>query len=167
MKNARLVLLVSSILAVALSVGVAASAAGAPGGAKPKPAEFKPKVGDYVGTATAPNSGTSRVTGQVAKEGRKYVVQVLIQATSVCTDGEQLNAGVGFPVSLNGKAFKATEAGKDVFTGGTATWTVSGSFTSETALTGKAKKESTAGPNRPEVGTCTTGDVKFSLHFKK
>ena len=102
---------------------------------------------------------------QVAKEGKKCVVQVLIQTASVCIYGEHLNAAVGFPVTLDGKS-KAAETGKDVFTGGTATWTVNGSFSSEKALSGSAKKVSSAGPLRPEVGTCSTGDVKFSLHFK-
>lgn len=157
MKSTRLVLLVSSTLVLALSATALAGAANA--------ATFTPKTGMYSGTLTTA-TGTSKISGQVGKEGKKYIVQVLASTTATCADGSLVPAGVGIPAKLQGKSFSATESGKDSRSGGTATWTISGHFSSEKAFTGTAKKEISAGPLLPEQGACSTGTVKFSLTRK-
>jgi hypothetical protein len=149
-------ILILAVLAAALLVG--------PAGAKPAP-EFKPKTGTYLGTMSGP-AGKGEVSGQVAKEGKKYLVQALISTTQKCENGETVVAGVNIPATLAGKSFNATESGTDINTGGTATFKVSGHFTSEKEFTGTASKTSTSGPKRPDSGNCTTGTIKFTLKFK-
>ncbi len=155
MKPLRAVPLV--LAAVALSVAAPVAAAG-------KPA-FKPKIGEYTGTFSTA-SGTHPVTGQVAKQGGKYLVQVLISTTLTCADGSVQAGGVVIPAEIKGRAFSVTESGTDSRSGGIATYSLSGKFSSETAFAGTAKKEIVAGKLLPEQGACTTGPITFKLHKK-
>lgn len=161
----RLVRAVTPALStLALATACVVALAVAPAGAKPKP-EFKPKTGTYAGPMSSP-AGNGEASGQVGKEGKKYIVQVLLSTTETCGSGVRFPAGVSIPVPLTGKSFSAEESGTDGYTGGTATYKVSGHFTSEKEFTGTASKMSTAGPRQPDVGTCTTGTIKFTMKFK-
>jgi hypothetical protein len=161
MKLVRAVPQALSTLAVA---GLVAALAVAPAGAKPKP-DFVPKTGTYSGTMTT-SAGSGEASGQVAKEGKKYLVQVLLSTTTTCQSGAKFVAGVAIPVPLTGKSFSGEESGTDSYTGGTATYKVTGHFTSEKEFTGTASKTSTAGPRQPDAGSCTTGPIKFTMKFK-
>jgi hypothetical protein len=161
MRLVRAVPLTLSTLALA---GLLVALAAAPAGAGPKP-EFKPKTGTYAGTMSSP-AGNGEASGQVGKEGKKYIVQVLVSTTSTCANGVKYPAGVSIPVPVSGKSFSGEESGTDSYTGGTATYKVTGHFSSEKEFTGTASKTSTAGPRQPDAGSCTTGTIKFTLKFK-
>jgi len=154
MKLVRLLIAACAVLALC---GVSAAAAKAPA--------FVPKPGAYAGTAKA-DGKTVPVTGAVVKQGNKYLVQVLLTATMTCDDGTQLQAGVGIPATLKGKTFSATESGKDSSTGGTATFKVSGRFSSAKAFSGTGSKDLSAGSLQPQLGACSTGTISFSLSKK-
>ena len=164
MPDMKLVRAVAPALSIPVLAGLLVALAVGPAGARPKP-EFKPATGTYSGTMTSA-AGSGTLSGQVAKEGKKYLVQVLVQSTQKCENGETVVAGVGIPATLSGKSFSATDSGTDINTGGTATFKVNGHFTSEKEFTGTASKTSTAGPRRPDAGNCTTGTIKFTLKFK-
>lgn len=160
MKHARVIVPVLSILVLAVPA-MAASVAGGAG----SPPTFVPKTGTYTGTMTSP-AGSGEIGGQVTKEGKKYIVRVLVSTVQTCADGTRYPAGVAIPSTLKGKSFSATESGLESRSGGTATYKISGRFTTEKAFTGSASKEVTAGPQLPAAGACSTGTVKFSLKFK-
>jgi hypothetical protein len=160
----KLVRAVTPALSILVLTGLVVALAVAPAGARPKP-EFKPKTGTYAGTMTS-MAGNGAASGQVGKEGSKYIVQVLVSTTETCTNGAKYPAGVSIPVPVTGRSFSAEESGTDSYTGGTGTYKVTGHFTSEKEFTGTASKTSTAGPRQPDAGTCTTGPIKFTLKFK-
>jgi hypothetical protein len=160
----KLVRTVASVLSILALAGLVAALAVAPAGATPKPA-FAPKTGTYLGTMTT-SSGTGEISGQVGKEGKKYTVQSLLSGTETCADGTRFPGGVSIAAPLQGKSFSSTETGTDSYTGGTATYRVSGHFTSEKEFSGTASKTSTEGSRMPDTGTCSTGTIKFKLKFK-
>lgn len=159
MKLTRVVLISSLVLGLLL---FAASAIGKPH----KKPQFKPAVGEYVGTATYPNSGTTAVTGKVTKAKGKYYVQVFFGTVATCSDGSTVAAGIGIYPTVKGKSFSLTESGTDSRFGGTNTYKLSGAFSSTKAFSGTASKTTTADPSRPESKDCSTGSIRFSLHKK-
>lgn len=160
----KLVRVIVPALSTLVLVGLPAALGVAPAGAAAKP-EFVPKTGTYVGTMTSA-AGTGEVSGQVTKEGKKYVVLTLLSSTETCGDGTRFPGGVNIPAKLTGKSFSATESGTDSYTGGTATYKISGHFTSEKEFTGSGSKTSTEGSRMPGSGTCSTGNMKFTMKFK-
>jgi hypothetical protein len=164
MRAMKLVRAVAPALSILVLAGLLAALAVVPAGAAPKPA-FAPKTGTYLGTMTS-SVGTGEISGQVGKEGKKYIVQTLLSSTETCENGLRFPGGVSLQVPLKGKSFSATESGSDSYTGGTATYKISGHFTSEKEFTGTASKTSAEGPKQPGSGTCSTGTMKFTLKFK-
>lgn len=164
MRPMKLVRTATPALLIIAFAGLLVALAVAPAGAAPK-AEFKPKTGTYLGTMSS-SVGTGEISGQVAKEGKKYIVQALLSSTETCENGLRFPGGVNIPAPLKGRSFSATETGTDSYTGGTATFKVSGHFTSEKEFTGTASKTSSEGSKQPGSGTCTTGTIRFTLKFK-
>jgi hypothetical protein len=161
MKLVRAVTLVLSILALA---GLLVALAVAPAGANPK-ASFKPKVGSYAGTVSI-EGAKAPVLGQVAKEGKKYIVQVLGSTTETCDNGVTYPAGFGLPVTFTGKSFSLEEEGSDSYTGGTATWKINGHFISEKEFTGSASRTSVGSTKDTTIHSCKMKNVKFTLKWK-
>ncbi len=164
MRGMKLVRAVAPVLSILVLAGLVAAVAVAPAGAKPKPS-FVPKVGSYMGTVTI--DGTSApVVGQVAKEGKKYLVQVLGSTTETCDNGATYIAGFGLPVTVTGKSFSLEEEGTDGLTGGTATTKINGHFTSEKEFTGRASRTSVGSTRDTTIHSCTMKNVKFTLKWK-
>jgi hypothetical protein len=160
MKTARLVLMLA-LTTTLLAFAVTAQAQ------KPAPQpSFVPKTGNYVGTFTT-KAGTNQATGKVTKVGLGYVVQVFITTTETCANGVTYSAGVGTTqgLPLKGRTFTYKESGPDSL-GGTATYDVRGSFSSEKAFSGTASKKITGVAADPSSGACETGPVSFKLHKK-
>jgi hypothetical protein len=160
----KLVRAVSVSLSTLVLAGLLVALAVAPAGARLKP-EFKPATGTYIGTMTS-SVGTGQITGQVGKEGKKYIVQVLLSTTETCDDGARYPAGVEIPAPVQGKSFSAEETGTDAYSGGKATYKFNGHFTSEKEFTGTAGKSSEGSTKDPTIHSCTTGTIKFTLKFK-
>jgi hypothetical protein len=160
----KLVRAVASALSILALAGMLVALAVTPAAAKPRP-EFKPKTGTYIGTMTS-SVGTGEIGGQVGKEGKEYIILALLSTTETCADGTRFPGGVSIPAPLQGKSFSATETGTDSYTGGTATFKVSGHFSSEREFSGTAGKTSTEGSRLPGTGTCSTGPIKFTLKFR-
>ena len=160
----KLVRAVAPVLSILLLAGLFTALLVISAAAKPKP-EFEPKTGTYAGTMTS-SVGTGAIGGQVAKEGKKYMVMALLSTTETCANGTRFPGGVSIPATLKDRSFSAIETGTDAYTGGTATYKVSGHFSGEKEFSGTASKTSTEGSKMPGTGTCSTGTIKFTLKFK-
>jgi hypothetical protein len=81
-------------------------------------------------------------------------------------DPHRYNTGVGFKIEIKGRSIAAVETGTDSMTGGTAKYTITGSFSAPNAFSGTAKKEVTGSSKDPSPHSCKTPTVKFSFHAK-
>jgi hypothetical protein len=162
----KLVRAVPPALSICVLVGLIAAVAVMPAAAKPK-GGFVPKVGSYAGSVTiAGASGSAPVTGNVGKEGKEYFVQVLGSSTETCDNGATFPSGFGIAVPVTGKAFSVTEKGTDSFTGGQATYKISGRFSSESEFSGTASRTSVGSNKDTTIHSCTMKPAKFTLKWK-
>ena len=162
MRTRILLLLLASLLALA-TVGAAAAGARRHRRAH-APRAFAPALGTYTGTQTS-SYGSAPVTGHVSKSGRAILVQVLAAATMRCDDGSTAVGGVAIPARLGGRAFSATQTGRDSRYR-TATWTLRGTFSGARAFSGTARK--TADDLLADAGTtphCDSGTIRFALRW--
>jgi len=148
--------------ALLLCLSAPAAIAVASAAAKPKPA-FAPQTGSYTGSVTVEGSELPAITVPVAKEGKKYVVKLSIEAGAHCADGSPVFLPVKVSAPVKGKTFKATEnttTGTPIGVSTSVTAKVSGHFTGTSAFAGTASVEASG-----ETESGCAGSVSFS--FKK
>src|ERR1700754_774630 len=126
----RTSLLVAGAAALAIAIVPAADAA------KKKP--IKPKAGTFAGTQTN-SAGTTKTTGFVGKNGKSYEVRVMLNAKLKCSDGVEGPSGAGTLATIKKGKFSASQTVQDSRFG-TATYKISGKFSSATAFKGTASK---------------------------
>jgi hypothetical protein len=146
--------LMTAVAATAISLLLASAALAA------APKASAPKAGAYTGTAKS-NGKTVTATGSVSKVVGKLNVQVIVPATFTCSDGSSAASSLSAIATVkSNKSFSYSAISSGI------KYSMSGRFTSATALTGTISKEGPKSELEADPPTCSTGPISFTLHRK-